>query len=405
MTKLYIGLDVHKTSIAIGLAFADGSTPTYYGKCSGTLRSIDETIKRVLKLNGLTPEAVQLCYEAGSSGFVLARRFLKLGYDIRVVAPSLVPTAAGERVKTDRRDAVKLARFLRAGELTAVHIPEPSDEAIRDVGRARTDAVDDLQRARYRLGAFLLRNGHSWAGRTRWSAEHMTYLRGLCLETPAHKLVLEEYLQAIDDAQARVARFEEHLETLLAEWDRAPWVQAIQGFRGFRLVGSMIIGSELGDLTRFDHPRQLMAYVGLVPGEASSGSRRRQGGITKCGNSHARWMLIEAAASYRLAPKVGRELSRRQTGLSKAVREVSWRAQNRLHKRYHRLKNRGLHDNKIKVAIARELLGFLWELGRLVSAEQSGCAARSCPQPSQRPPTSGVVPFSVEGRAMDNSAH
>ncbi len=377
MIKLYIGLDVHKASTSIGLAAADGSEPAYYGKCSSTLRSTEETLKRILKRHGVEQAEVRLCYEAGPCGFVLVRRLLRLGYDICVIAPSLTPKAPGERVKTDRRDALKLARLLRAGELVVVHVPEANDEAIRDVGRARTDAVDDLRRARFRLGAFLLRNGHGWTGKARWGATHMSYLRGLCLETPAHKLVLEEYLLAIDDAEARVTRFEQHLESLLALWDRAPWARSVQGFRGFRLVGSMIVSSELGDLTRFDHPRQLMGFVGLVPGEDSSGTRRRQGSITKCGNSHARWMLIEAAGSYRLPPRVSPELSKRQAGLSKAVREVSWRAQNRLHKRYHRLKRRGLHENKIKVAIARELLGFLWELAHIVRAEESGCDQRA----------------------------
>ncbi len=371
MTKLYIGLDVHKASIAFGIARTGDSPPEYYGKTTANMDVFERTLRRVLKKYGVTRDEVKICYEAGPTGFVHARRLLHLGYDLIVVPPSLIPSKPGEKIKTDRRDALKLARLLRAGELPSINIPDAKDEAIRDVVRARTDASEDLRRARFRLGSFLLRNGHSWQGRTRWGGPHMRYLRGLCLADPAQAMVLEEYLQAIDACEDRVKRLEGHFESLLETWERAAWVATIQGFRGFQLVGSMIIASELGDITRFEHPRQLMAYLGLVPGEHSSGERRRQGGITKCGNSHARWMLVEAASHYRLPAKVSRELSTRQEGLSRELRGVSWRAMQRLCKRYHRLKMKGLHDNKVKVAIARELVAFLWEAAHIYKDQQS----------------------------------
>lgn len=407
MKKLYIGLDVHKESISIGLARKGDDAPVYYGKCSSSLASFDQTLKRILIKNEVEIDEVQICYEAGPTGFVLVRHLLRRQVDAIVVAPSLIPRAPGNRVKTDRRDACALARLLRAGELKGIHIPDGDDEAIRDVVRARTDSVDDLQRTRARLGAFLLRNGHKYSGGSNWTEAHMRYLRKLSLPSNAHKIVRDEYLMAIDAAQERVNRFDQHLEDLYNEWEQAEWAKAIQGMKGFRLIGSMIVSSELGDITRFDHPRQLMGYLGLVSSEDSSGSRRRQGAITKCGNNHARWLLVEAAANYRHPAKVSVGLTKRQEGLSQEVRAVSWRAQTRLCRRYQALKKRGLHDNKVKVAIARELAGFLWEMAWVVEAERAkkeGRPCRSCPQHSQRPPTSNGSPFSVEGNAVYNSS-
>lgn len=370
MHKVYIGLDVHKAFVSIALALAGKRAPEYYGKCSGSVENLERVLRRILKRYDLKKEEVQVCYEAGPGGFVIARRLLVLGIDVIVVPPSLIPTKAGERVKTDRRDACKLARLLRAGELTSVHVPDAKDEAVRDVCRARTDAVDDVRRSKLRLGAFLLRNGFAYSGKSRWTAAHMRYLRELVLPDPAQKVVLEEYLIAIEAALERVQRLEEYMEHLLDEWERVRMVAALQGLRGFQMVSSMVINSKLGDIPRFGHPRQLMGFLGMVPGEYSSGQRRRQGSITKCGNTHARWMLIEVARHYAKAPKVNKALSVRQEGLSRAVRELSWRAQTRLHHRYVKLKLRGLNENKIIVAIARELIGFIWELAVLVKQEE-----------------------------------
>jgi transposase len=290
-----------------------------------------------------------------------------------VVAPSLTPKRSGDRVKTDRRDARKLARLLRAGELTPVYIPDARDEAIRDLCRARSDAVDDRRRSRHRLKGFLLRHGYRYQGKSSWSAAHERYLRELVLPHPAMKVILEEYLQGIAAAGERIARCEAAMRDLLEQWRLAPAVRALMAMKGFQTVAAMIVVSELGALDRFTHPRQVMAYLGLVPSEKSSSDRRRQGAITKCGNAHARWLLVECAQHYAAPPKVSKELSRRQQNQSRAVRTLSWKAQNRLHQRYRRLMARRLQRNKVMVAVARELCGFIWELLRTQNCYHAPC--------------------------------
>jgi len=370
MKKLYLGLDAHKSTIHIGLAFSGRSQPELYGKASTDVESFVAVLRRIQKKYELGKEEIALCYEAGPTGFVLARRLRVLGYECEVIAPSLIPTRASDRVKTDRRDARKLAGLFRAGELTFVHVPDVEDEVIRDICRGRTDAVEVQMRTKQQLSALLLRNGYHYKGKSTWCEPHMRYLRELVLPDRAQKAVLEEYLQRIDSAGAQVQRIEENMRLHLSDWARREFVEALQGFRGFQLVASMVVASELGDLLRFKHPKQIMAYLGLVPGEQSSGDRRRQGSITKSGNSHVRWMLVEVAHAYRLPPKISSALSRRQEGLSTAVRDVSWRAQNRLHRRFSRLTLRGLHRNKVIIAVARELTAFIWELARVVDREQ-----------------------------------
>lgn len=375
MTKVYLGLDAHKASILIGLAFAGRADPELYGKTSSDVDSFLKILRRIQQKHQLAKEEIALCYEAGPTGFVLARRLRTLGYVCEVVAPSLIPVRASDRVKTDRRDARKLAGLFRAGQLTFVHVPDVADEVIRDVCRARTDAVDVQTRSRQQLSALLLRNGYHYTGASTWTEPHMRYLRELVLPDRAQKVVLEEYLQRVDAAVAQVARLEHQMEDLLQDWSRRPFVEALQGFRGFQMVASMVVTSELGDLMRFKHPRQLMAYLGLVPSEQSSGDRRRQGSITKSGNSHVRWILVEVAHHYRIPPKVSKELSHRQQKLSREVRALGWRAQERLHRRFSRLTLRGLHPNKVTVAIARELAAFIWELARVLETTK-GAAPR-----------------------------
>jgi transposase len=357
----YIGLDVHAKTVAIAWA-GPGNALEYYGTCASSNRSVDSTLRKIAGKLGTEFKDLRVCYEAGPTGFVLARHLIKLGLDVTVVAPSLIPQRAGERIKTDTRDALKLARLHRAGELKPIHIPDANDEAIRDVCRARTDASDDLRRAKQRLGAFLLRNGHTYTGKCKWTPGHFRYLRELALPCPVQKIVLEEYLQAVDLAEDRIARLEKHMEEQLQTWQRRAEVAATMAMKGFKMVGGMIIASELGDLRRFEHPRQLMGYLGLVPGEHSSGGTRRQGAITKCGNAHVRWMLIESAKAYTKPAKVGLDLTRRQEGIPRAIKELSWRAQNRLGMKYRKLAARGVHVNKAITAIARELCAFLWEL-------------------------------------------
>ncbi len=366
MIKLYIGIDSHKASNSVAFAFAGTKPPEFFGKLSADIRRFQGSLYKILRKYNLKKDEIKLCYEAGPTGFVLARRLIGLGYDCIVAAPSLMPVKSGDKLKTDKRDAKKIAKLLRSGDLTPVHIPDPNDEVIRDVCRGRTDAVNERQRCQKQLGAFLLRNGYHYTGSTRWTQKHMTYLRDLVLPDPAQKLVREEYLQRIDFMTQQIDRMEDQMLDLRQGWQRRPLVEALIGFRGFRDVASMIIISEIGDFTRFDHPKKLMAYLGLVPGEDSSGSKRRQGPITKCGNSHARWILVECAGSYNMPAKVGRELSDRQEGLSQEVKALSWKVQNRLCKRWYRLSMRGVLFNKIRVAVARELSSYIWDLSKIV---------------------------------------
>src|SRR5215472_6241727 len=361
--KLYLGLDVHKDSITLALADDQAKGELrLFGTIANSLHALEKALGRIRKAH---PGAhLEVAYEAGPCGFVIARRLKQLKVPCLVVAPSLIPKQPGSPFKTDQRDARTIARLLRAGELTGVYVPEPTDEAIRDLCRARTDAVDDLRRCRLRLKAFLLRHGYRYQGKANCSAPHMRYLRELVLPHPAMKAILEEYLQGIDAAHERVQRLEASMLSLLETWRLKPAVQALMAFRGFQLVAAMITVSELGDIHRFEHPRQLMTYLGLVPTESSSGQRQHLGSISRCGNGHQRWLLVECAEHYVLPPKVSKELSRRQENQPQEVRALSWKAQNRLHLRFMKLLGRRLPRNKAKVAVARELCGLVWALLR-----------------------------------------
>lgn len=344
------------------------------GAISNDLHALEKWLGKMRQRYG--PDVlIRACYEAGPCGFGIARRLKQLGVECEVVAPSLTPTRAGDRLKTDKRDARKLERLLRAGELTPIYIPEPTDEAIRDLCRARSDAVDDRRRSRHRLKAFLLRHGYRYQGRSSWSAAHERYLRELVLPHPAMKVILEEYLVAVELATERIKRCEEAMGDLLPSWRLEPAVRAMMAMKGFRSVAAMILVSELGAIERFSHPRQVMAYLGLIPSEHTSSDKRRQGRITKCGNAHVRWLLVECAQHYATPPKVSKELSRRQEGQSRQVRAISWKAQNRLHRRFSRLCARRLPRNKALVAVARELCGFIWELLRTQHCYQAQPAA------------------------------
>ena len=361
---LFAGLDVHAKNITIALAEGGGGEARIHGTIPNDLHALEKVFAKLKKAH--PGVELRVCYEAGPTGFVIARRCAQLKIHCTVVAPSLIPSRSGDRIKTDRRDALKLARLHRAGELTAVHVPDASDEAMRDLCRARTDAVQDLRRGRAQLKAFLLRNGYRYTGKSAWTEAHRRYLRELVLPHPAQRVVLEDAIAAIASAGERIARLEDQMGALLESWPMKPVVEAIMGLRGFALVGAMILTSELGGAWRFDHPRQLMAYLGLVPSENTSSEKRRQGGITKAGNSHARWLLIETAHHDRLSPKVSKELSARQEGLGEDLKACSWKAQTRLHKRMKQLLARGKQRNKVTVAVARELCGFVWHIFRLM---------------------------------------
>ena len=361
--KYYIGLDVHKESIAIAYTH-EGSRKEaiYHGTCGGTNLAVERALRLLAKKPGVKIQDFQVCYEAGPTGFVLARRLNQLKVETTVMSPSKTERKPNEKIKTDKRDAKKIAKLMRNADITPVRIPPALDEAVRDLCRARTDASDDLSRAKQRLGSFLLRNGYRYDGKTRWTPAHMRYLRHLTLPDPTQALVLEGYLQTIDSCIERVEAFEDKMKQVLADWEWRPIVEALMACKGFKEVAAMTVISELGDLRRFKSPRQLMAFLGLVPSEESSGGKRRQGSITKCGNTHARWMLCESAQAYRREPKISALLSSRQEGQSHEVKALSWRMQKRLSKRYRRLRARGIRDAKCVVAVARELSAFIWEL-------------------------------------------
>jgi len=361
-----VGLDVHKDTIVVSLADAGlrGSRGEVreYGKIANTAAAL-ERLARKLASNG---NELKFCYEAGPCGYGIQRQLSGLGHQCDVVAPSLIPRKPGERIKTDRRDANKLAKLHRAGELTPVWVPDQTHEAIRDLVRARHAAARELRRARQQLSSFLLRNGHAYH-REPWRPSHRRWLADLKFDQPMHYLVLEDAIAAVEAAQERRQRLEAQIEATLPGWSLAPVVKALQALRGVALVGAATLAAELGDVTRFDNPRQLMAFVGLVPSEHSSGGRRRQGEITKAGNRTARRMLIEASWSYRFPARISREQLLQQETLAKPIRDIAWKAQDRLCRRYRALARSGKLSTVICTAIARELAGFVWAIACEVS--------------------------------------
>jgi len=360
-TTAFVGLDVHKDAIAVAVAEAGRAPARFLGTTSPTLASVCKSLAPLGARGQL-----QVVYEAGPCGYRLARELRAAGFDCEVVAPAKIPRRPGERIKTDRRDALSLAGFARAGELTAVMIPDTRDEAMRDLARAREDTVRARLKARQQLKAMLLRHGERYTGKSSWTAAHERYLAGIRFAHPAQNITFAEYRNAVRDAHERVERLTQALREQAADWRLKPLLAAISTLRGLELVTAATVLAELGDLRRFAHPKQLMSFLGLVPSEYSSGASRRLGAITKCGNAHVRRVLIEAAWTYRFPARISRELQVRQEGQPKAVRDVAWRAQLRLCARYRRLQARGLHQNKTCIAIARELTGFLWDIARHV---------------------------------------
>jgi transposase len=359
----YVGLDVHKTSIAVAVTAADAPEVRYVGE----IRSTTEALQKLVRQLG-APDTLHVAYEAGPCGYGLYRTLRQWGCHCVVVAPSLIPVRPGLRVKTDRRDAHTLARLLRAGELTPVWVPDEAHEAVRDLSRAREDAKHAETRAKQRLSAFLLRRGCQFSGRSLWSKAHVAWLDTLRFDEPAHHVVLEEYRQALTEASQRVDRLTQQLREAVERSSLAAPVQALQTLRGVSLVVAATVVAEIGRLQRFAHPKQVMAYVGLVPSEHSSGACRRQGAITKSGNGHVRRMLVEASWSYRHVARNSAWLRRRQTGQPDEVTAIAWRAQLRLCARFRRLVGRGKPKPQVVTAIARELVAFMWEIDRVVPA-------------------------------------
>jgi len=359
---IYVGLDVHKDTIAVALAEAGKRGELReYGKIANTPAAL-RTLAAKLASHGWR---LRFCYEAGPCGYGIQRQLSEAGHECVVVAPSLIPRKPGDRVKTDRRDAINLAKLHRAGELSSVWVPDPAHEAIRDLVRARLAAVRVLRQARQQLSGFLLRHGRHY-NRPAWTLMHRRWLAGLSFE---HAARLEDCIAAVEAATARRDHLEAHIEAALPDWSLTPVVKALQALRGLALVAAATLVAELGDITRFANPRQFMAYLGLVPSEHSSGSTRRQGGITKAGNGAARRMLIEAAWSYRFPARIGRDLLLRQEKLSKPIRDIAWKAQERLCRRYRKLAHAGKLKTVITAAIARELSGFVWAIAKQTRPE------------------------------------
>ena len=362
-TPVFIGLDVHKETISVAYAAGESAMPPHFVGEIGTRQSdIDKLVRR---LHGRSSTLV-FAYEAGPSGYGLHRYLTSKGFDCRVVAPSLIPKRPGDRVKNDRRDAVELARLLRSGDLTGVYVPSVDDEAIRDLCRARDATRVTLKAAKLRLKSFLLRHGLNYVGRADWNDAHRRYLAKVVCPTPAQQIVFQESLRAVDEQVERLERLEHELRDLAPRWRLYPVVEALQALRGVQWLVALTVVAELGDLTRFDNPRQLAAFVGLTPSEYSSGASRRQGGITKTGNPRARRVLVEGAWAYRYPAKISAHIQKRIGKLPKAARDIGWKAQVRLCKRYRRLAARGKHVNIVTTAIARELLAFRWAIAKAV---------------------------------------
>jgi len=360
---LYVGLDVHKDSIAVAYAPEDRGADVVPLGAIGTRQCDIDKLIRKLQSKGAT---LVFVYEAGPCGYWLYRYLTRKGLACHVVAPSLIPRKPGDRVKTDRRDAVMLARLMRSGDLSSIYVPGIEDEALRDLSRGRADALRDLKATKYRLKAFLLRQDIRYEGRANWNAAHLRWLSEVVCPTPPQQIVFQEYVRAVTEQHERLQRLQRALHDQVRSWRLYPVVEAIQALRGVELTSAVILIAELGDLTRFDTPRKLMSYLGLTPSEYSSGERRRQGGITKAGNTHARRALVEGAWAYRYPAKVSRHLQLRLEKLPAEVQAISWKAQVRLCKRYRQLIARGKHANEVVVAIAREMAAFAWAIARIV---------------------------------------
>lgn len=356
--KVYVGLDVHKDTIAVAAAEAGRAAARLIGTVA---HDVNKVCKALAKLGA--PAQVHVVYEAGPTGYGLQRALSAKGYGCEVIAPSQVPKRPGERVKTDRRDCLRLAECSRAGDLRAVWVPDVADEAIRDLARAREDAVNNRTQARHQLKGFLLRHGVRYEGKTSWTKTYYRWLGTLNFGQPGAQIAFTEYSLAEQAAEQRVLRLTKALAGSIMGWRFEPVVAALQALRGIDVVTAIGLVAEIGDLRRFEHPRKLMGYLGLVPSEHSSGDRVSRGSITKTGNAHARRLLTEAAWNYRFKARIGARAQERQKGLCEALRADAWKAQVRLTQRFAALDARGVQRNKVCVAVARELAGFVWAIG------------------------------------------
>jgi transposase len=370
MSKLlFVGLDVHADTITVAVAERDGEVRSH-----GVIPNRLESIRKLIGKLGPVKQ-IKVCYEAGPTGYVLYWQLTQLGVACEVIAPSLVPVKAGDRVKTDRRDAEKLARCYRAGELTSVWVPDAAHEALRDLVRAREAAKKDQLKARHRLGKFLLRHGRRAEGMKAWTKKHLEWIKtNVHFDQSALEATLEHYLHEVEHIAERILKLEKAIDDAVqqAPLEIRAVIEALQALRGVAQTTAATIVSELGSLSRFESPRQLMGYSGLVASEHSSGNRIQRGSITKTGNAHLRRVVVEAAWAYQHRPNVTGFLLRRQKSLalSDEVKQIAWKAQYRLHKRYKTFAARGKNKNQIMTALGRELLGFIWAIATTTEQKQ-----------------------------------
>jgi transposase len=355
----YVGLDVHKDSIVMAVAMEGRES----GRVVGAMPYDVKALMKVLDKLGPRP-MVRCCYEAGPTGYGLARALKDAGWTCEVIAPSLVPKKSGERIKTDRRDAVKLAQNYRSGDLTPVVIPDPECEAIRDLVRARDDAKKAERVARHQLSKFLLRQDRRFPGKTSWTPAHLAWIAKQTFSQPAQQEVLADGLAAVEAATLREKQLTQRLRELTADWRSTPLIKALQALRGVEFVTAVTVAAEVGDFRRFAKATDFMGYVGLIPSEQTTGQTRRQGPITKTGNAHLRHVLVESAWHYRRRPRISKALRERSVGVAAGVCAIAWKAQKRLHQRLVRMISRGKNPCEAATAAARELAGFIWAIAR-----------------------------------------
>ena len=358
---LYIGLDVHQNTIDVALATGRSNAKVRsYGKFDSTLDALNKLIEKLQDKN----VELRFVYEAGPCGYQIYRHLHSKNIECAVVAPSMIPKRSGDRIKTDRRDAINLVRLFRAGELTSIYVPTVEDEAIRDLVRCRDDMRRFQHKARQRLLAFLLRHGHHYSGKRFWTKGYYNWLATIKFSHPADQVAFQEYVDMVDECSNRQKRITEQIIAHVEQWQRYPLVKAYQALRGVSFVVAVTVAAEIGDMNRFQNPKQLMAYLGLIPSEHSSGKSIQRGSITKTGNGHVRRVLVQAAWTYRMPARVSTVLLKRQQDLPKSIRDISWKAQTRLCARYRKLIARGKSSQAVVTAIARELGAFIWAIDR-----------------------------------------
>lgn len=362
----YVGLDVHKATIAVSVASGTSDEVRYFGDIPNTTEAVNKLIQQLRK----DASTLSFCYEAGPCGYGLYRQLSDLGWQCHVVAPSLIPKKPGDRIKTDRRDSMMLARLHRAGELTPVWVPDGAQEALRDLTRAREDMKHLQRQAKQRLLAFLLRHSVRYAGKSNWTLAHYRWLEAVKFEQPVQQIVFQEYVDTVKAMTKRVTSMDEHIERAAQACGCWPVVQSLMALRGVNLLTATTIVAEIGDLKRFASAAQLMAYLGLVPSEHSSGNTKCRGGITKTGNGHVRRVLVESAWTYRHQARKTAILQRRAERTPQAVQDIAWKAQKRLCTRYKLLEARGKLKVQVCTAIARELAGFVWAVGQASEVAQ-----------------------------------